>query len=124
MAPVEVPTEKPVTSVTHVVIFKLSDHFTTEEENRLITNFHSAKDVCRKPDGSQYILEVQGGRDVSPVKVPHHQGFTHGFVLKFASLEDRDYYYEQDPAHKKMKSGARAWFPEEDMVVIEVLNRD
>jgi hypothetical protein len=27
-------------------------------------------------------------------------GFTHGFVVTFASLADRDYYVSEDPAHK------------------------
>lgn len=27
------------------------------------------------------------------------RGYTHSFVLEFASLEDRDYYIREDPAH-------------------------
>lgn len=30
-------------------------------------------------------------------------GITHGFVLEFASPEDRDYYVDTDPAHDEFK---------------------
>jgi len=34
---------------------------------------------------------------------------THGFVVEFASKDDRDYYVEKDPSHKKFqeKNGPR-----------------
>ena len=28
-------------------------------------------------------------------------GFTHGFVVEFASKEDRDYYVSKDPVHQE-----------------------
>lgn len=35
--------------------------------------------------------------------IPKQGGMTHGFVLHFSSLEDRDYYVEKDPAHAAFK---------------------
>ncbi len=36
-------------------------------------------------------------------------GLTHGFVVEFASAEDRDYYVSKDPAHQAFvkKNGPR-----------------
>jgi hypothetical protein len=67
-----------------------------------------------------YILSLKGGKDNSPEGlqvcshlVPSHvspfqqladskqNGMTHGFVLEFASAEDRDYYVATDPAHQE-----------------------
>lgn len=31
---------------------------------------------------------------------PRQNGITHGFVVEFASAEDRDYYVMTDPAHQ------------------------
>jgi hypothetical protein len=40
------------------------------------------------------------------VHLPNYEklqkGLTHGFVVEFASLTDRDYYTERDPVHAKL----------------------
>ncbi|KAK6452903.1 hypothetical protein FP744_10009154 [Trichoderma asperellum] len=35
-----------------------------------------------------------------------NNGFTHAFVVEFASVEDRDYYVDQDPIHQAFKTNA------------------
>lgn len=32
-------------------------------------------------------------------------GITHAFVVEFASVEDRDYYVKEDPAHREFVKG-------------------
>ena len=34
-------------------------------------------------------------------------GYTHAFVIEFASEEDRDYYTAEDPAHLEFKKSLR-----------------
>lgn len=55
--------------------------------------------------GEAYILSLKGGKDNS------HEGFqgdiTHGFVVEFGSVEDRDYYVKEDEAHAAFVMGLR-----------------
>ncbi|KAK7697096.1 hypothetical protein SLS64_013889 [Diaporthe eres] len=58
--------------------------------------------ACVNPSSLQpYIKSLTGGKDNSPEGLQH--GATHGFVVEFASTQDRDYYVSQDPAHQKLK---------------------
>jgi hypothetical protein len=36
----------------------------------------------------------------------HQNGISHAFVLQFHSIEDRDYYVNNDPVHKAFKEAA------------------
>ena len=73
------------------------------------------KDRCTHPDtGKPYIVSASGGKDNSPegaqVSSVHfigsshthgrQGGFTHGFVVEFASTKDRDYYVSADHVHQ------------------------
>jgi Stress responsive A/B Barrel Domain len=53
--------------------------------------------------------------------LPHHselqKGLTHGFVMEFASVADRDYYVAKDPAHAK--AGAELLKSSEELVVVD-----
>lgn len=80
---------------------------------------------CVHPETNKpYIVSSSGGVDNSPegaqVRLPtiestvrsakdRQGGLTHGFVVEFASKDDRDYYVEKDPSHKKFqeKNGPR-----------------
>lgn len=42
---------------------------------------------------------------------------THGFVVEFASKDDRDYYVWEDPSHKKFQEKNRPRF--DDVRVID-----
>ncbi|KAL9113288.1 MAG: hypothetical protein Q9227_002623 [Pyrenula ochraceoflavens] len=59
--------------------------------------------VTKKP----YIVASSGGVNNSPEQLDG--GLTHGYVVEFASKEDRDYYIKDDPAHlafvKKLQDG-------------------
>lgn len=43
------------------------------------------------------MLSVKGGKDNSIE--PFQNGHTHGFVVEFATAEDRAYYVKEDPVH-------------------------
>jgi hypothetical protein len=59
------------------------------------------EDRCVKPDTKEpYIQSVTGGRDNSPEGM--QQGITHIFIVAFASVDDRNYYLEQDEAHQAL----------------------
>jgi len=45
------------------------------------------------------------------------KGLTHGFVVEFASKEDRDYYVSTDPSHKAFQKKNRPRF--DDVRVID-----
>ena len=78
----------------------------------------SLKDTCMHPASNKpYIVSASGGVDNSPegaqvrlriyrrgrpfTHIDHPQGgFTHGFVVEFASKEDRDHYVAKDPTHQ------------------------
>lgn len=73
------------------------------------------KTQCVHPDTKKtYIVSSSGGKDNSPEGIAVGQethlirqeadnmqgGFTHGFVVEFASASDRDYYIFEDPSHQ------------------------
>ncbi|EFW99412.1 stress responsive a b barrel domain containing protein [Grosmannia clavigera kw1407] len=67
-------------SVTHTVLVRFKDELKAEEVKTV-----------------PYILSLKGGKDNSPIGL--QGGITHGFVVEFASVEDRDYYAKTDPVH-------------------------
>ena len=83
------------------------------------------KDQCMHPTTNKpYLKTSVGGKDNSPegiqVGIPNRSpsqqrpllnvyllngsifkhGITHGFVVEFESIEDRDYYVTEDPVHQ------------------------
>jgi hypothetical protein len=66
-------------------------------------------------NNAPYIVSSSGGKDNSPEGA--QGGLTHGFVVIFENAEDRDYYVNDDPAHKAFveKNGPRF----EDVRVID-----
>lgn len=72
--------------------------------NKVCARFLALKTNCLHPlTGLTYILSLKGGRDNSPEGL--QGGITHGFVVEFASVEDRDYYVNEDGAHKAFVKG-------------------
>ena len=85
----------------------------------------SLRTTCLHPDSNKpYIVNSSGGQDNSPegaqVTLQHSGirstlltlrkgGLTHGFVVEFASQQDRDYYVSKDPVHQAFvkKNGPR-----------------
>ena len=57
------------------------------------------KDTCLHPTTQKpYVVSASGGVDNSPEG--KQGGFTHAFVIEFASAEDRDFYAHKDEVHQ------------------------
>ncbi|KAH6874868.1 stress responsive A/B barrel domain-containing protein [Thelonectria olida] len=83
---------------THTVFVEFMHSAKPEAIKAACAQFKSLKYKCLHPiRHSTYIISVKGGR--------HHedQAYTHAFITEFASIEDRDYFVNEDPAHKALK---------------------
>jgi hypothetical protein len=76
----------------HVVLFKFKDTSTPEDVARIVAGFRAL------PGRIKEIAGFEWGTDVSPEGKA--QGFTHCFLLTFATAADRDAYLPH-PAHKE-----------------------
>ncbi|OAQ96770.1 hypothetical protein LLEC1_00645 [Akanthomyces lecanii] len=84
--------------ITHIVLFEFKAEVDKAERDELSAEMLGLKDKClhattQKP----YIIRSSGGTDRSIEGMQH--GITHAFVVEFASVEDRQYYVKEDPAH-------------------------
>ena len=76
----------------HVVLFKFKDTSTPEDVARIVAGFRGL------PAKIKEIAGFEWGTDVSPEGKA--QGFTHCFLVTFATAADRDAYLPH-PAHKE-----------------------
>ena len=76
----------------HVVLFKFKDTSTPEDVARIVAAFRGL------PARIKEIAAFEWGTDVSPEGKA--QGFTHCFLVTFATAADRDAYLPH-PAHKE-----------------------
>ncbi|MST94582.1 MAG: Dabb family protein [Pedosphaera sp.] len=77
--------------LVHSVFFKFKETATKEQIATVEKDFRALK---AKIPG---IITLESGMNVSPEK--HDKGFTHAFILTFATDKDRDVYLVH-PAHK------------------------
>lgn len=85
-------------AIVHIVLFKLKATLSEVEKKEFCDEMLGLKDICVHPESKQpYITTSSGGIDNSIEGL--QGGFTHGFVVEFASKEDRDYYASRDPSH-------------------------
>jgi hypothetical protein len=86
------PKKAPEKLLRHVVIFKYKDSSSAADIDKVSTAFAKLK--------SQ--ISVVKAFEWGVNKSPEHfdQGFTHCYVLTFASEKDRDEVYQVHPAHK------------------------
>ncbi|KAL7952184.1 dabb domain-containing protein [Trichoderma compactum] len=86
-------------SISHTVLFQFKAEAMADDVKAACTRFLALKGSCIHPTtGTKYIISLKGGKDNSPETLQN--GITHGFVVEFASAEDRDYYVTTDPAHQ------------------------
>ncbi|KAK5660634.1 hypothetical protein OQA88_11996 [Cercophora sp. LCS_1] len=86
-------------TVTHTVLFQFKPGASAADVNAACARFLSLKSTCLHPTHkTAYIKSLKGGKDNSLEGL--QGGITHGFVVEFDSLEDRDYYVNEDPSHK------------------------
>ena len=76
----------------HVVAFKFKETATKEEIKEVEDAFRALKGKIPQ------IVSYEWGTNISPEKL--NKGFTHGFILTFKNVEDRDAYLVH-PEHKK-----------------------
>ncbi|CAI4218507.1 unnamed protein product [Parascedosporium putredinis] len=85
--------------VTHIVLFQFKSSLEKSTIDKVYRRMLALKSECLHPVRSRpYIKSIQGGSDNSPEGLQN--GITHAFVVEFASTWDRDYYVNDDPAHK------------------------
>ncbi|ROT42986.1 dabb-domain-containing protein [Sodiomyces alkalinus F11] len=86
-------------SVTHTVLFQFKAGANPDDVKAACARFLALRQNCIHPTAhTPYITSLKGGKDNSPEGVQN--GMTHGFVVEFASADDRDYYVKDDPAHQ------------------------
>ncbi|KAF1851729.1 dabb-domain-containing protein [Cucurbitaria berberidis CBS 394.84] len=87
-------------TVVHIVLFEWKPTATYEQVDEACKRMLALHEKCLHPTSRQpYIKSFSGGKNNSPEG--HAGAFTHGFVVEFASAEDRDYYVNEDPAHQE-----------------------
>ena len=85
-------TAKKESVLRHMVIFKFKDESSEEAINQLNTAFNALADSI------SVIKDFEWGLNDSPEDF--HQGFTHCYLLTFASEADRDSVYTTHPQHQ------------------------
>ncbi|MCJ1466406.1 hypothetical protein MMC07_005025 [Pseudocyphellaria aurata] len=95
--------------VYHLVLCSWQPNLTPEKIIENSKYFLSLKEKCLHPDTHKpYIRSLTGGIDNSIENA--QQGTTHGFIVEFDSVADRDYYRDKDPAFQKFASDIGADF--------------
>lgn len=84
--------------VTHIVLFHYAETATADERAEVSRRFHELATTER--DGERYITSIESGAQLSGEVEPG--GFDEAFVVRFASLGDRNFYVGEpivtDPA--------------------------
>lgn len=90
--------------VVHIVLFRFRPDASAEERAEVKRRFLALGSQCLR-DGRPYIRDVVGGEPNGGEGA--ERGFEQGFVLRFASEGDRNYYIGTpsitDPAHEAFK---------------------
>ncbi|MCI4671901.1 MAG: Dabb family protein [Bacteroidia bacterium] len=84
--------EKKEKLLRHVVLFKFKDEASKADVDQLNQAFNAL------PEAIPVIKDFEWGINDSPENF--HQGFTHCYLLSFASEEDRDSVYTPHPQHQ------------------------
>ncbi|KAH6609676.1 stress responsive alpha-beta barrel domain-containing [Trichoderma cornu-damae] len=92
-------------SITHVVLFSFKPSASAQDIDKVCSGLLALKDKCLHATTQEpYIKSMTGGTNNSPEGL--NDGLTHAFVMEFGSARDRDYYIDQDPAHRAFVAGA------------------
>ncbi|KAK3172934.1 hypothetical protein OEA41_006260 [Lepraria neglecta] len=85
-------------AIVHIVLFQFKPQVQQTAVQDVCRRMLALKDQCMHPTTNKpYLKTSVGGKDNSPEGIQH--GITHGFVVEFESIEDRDYVTE-DPVHQ------------------------
>ncbi|KAK5712568.1 hypothetical protein LTR17_017949 [Elasticomyces elasticus] len=104
-------------SITHIVLFKYRPNITWTDLEEHFTAFTALRSRClHSSTGKPYMLSMRMGKNRS--WEPFSKGFTHGFVLEFASQADLDHYLTADPVHLAFSREAGPLI--EDSIVVDI----
>ncbi|KAI1617150.1 stress responsive A/B barrel domain protein [Exophiala viscosa] len=102
--------------ILHVVHFRFYPSITPEVRASISQAFLDLRYTCISPTTKKpYIKSFTGGRDVSIENLQH--GFSHVFMLEFETQEDRDWYVNEDPIHRRFGVEQLTGVVEDVMVV-------
>ncbi|KAI0539985.1 stress responsive A/B barrel domain-containing protein [Xylaria digitata] len=91
--------------VNHLVLFQFKADASVEQVEKAYAHMLSLKDSCLHPTTEKpYIKSLTGGKDNSPEGLQN--GIQYAFVVEFESIEDRDFYVNNDQAHKAFIANA------------------
>ncbi|KAH7122322.1 hypothetical protein B0J11DRAFT_335725 [Dendryphion nanum] len=86
-------------TIVHIVLFEFKSSAPAEKVVEAVQSMLDLREKCIHPTTQRpYIKSFEGGKNNSPEG--HAGGLTHGFVVEFNNEEDRDYYINNDPAHR------------------------
>ncbi|KAI1644285.1 stress responsive A/B barrel domain protein [Daldinia loculata] len=87
----------------HLVLFQFKADTGADAVNEATSRMLGLKEGCvNATSGKQYIRSLTGGKDNSIEGA--QRDLTHAFVAEFESIEDRNYYVNEDPWHAEFKS--------------------
>ncbi|KAF1960139.1 hypothetical protein CC80DRAFT_489355 [Byssothecium circinans] len=94
-----------VPPTAHIVLFEFKKGATSFQVKDVTSRMLALKKSCLHPSTKRpYIKSITGGKDNSPEGLQN--GASHGFIVHFASNEDRNYYVNDDPSHQAFKEAA------------------
>ncbi len=111
--------------VVHIVLFRLKPSSSEADQDEVMRRFLALKQVCRR-DGRSYIREIVAGGPNGGEGM--ERGFELGFVLRFTSEGDRNYYCGGpvvtdpaffDPAHEAFKAFVGPLLAEDGVLVFD-----
>ena len=106
--------------VVHIVLFRLKGSVGEADRAAVTRRFLALERECLR-DGRPYIREIVGGTANGGEGV--ERGFELGFVLRFASEGDRNFYAgvpnPTDPAHEAFKAFVGPMLAEDGVLVFD-----
>ncbi|KAG5974647.1 hypothetical protein E4U55_008129 [Claviceps digitariae] len=107
-------------SVTHIVSLGFKADAAPEAITQCCQDLLALKQNCvlastQKP----YMISCKAGKDISIENLQN--GFTHVFIMEFASAADRDYYVKEDEVHRGLVA---KWIASADGVVAKAMVLD
>ena len=103
-------------SIIHVVHFRFYEHIPPAMRARKSKDFVALQSQCLHPKSRKpYIKSFTGGTDISVENL--QRGYHTVFVLEFECEEDRDWYVNEDPVHRRFGVDCLTGVVEEVMVV-------
>ncbi|KAL6246809.1 hypothetical protein RBB50_006116 [Rhinocladiella similis] len=106
----------PPPPIVHVVHFRFYSTISPEVRAAVSRKFLSLQFACLSPvTRKPYIRSFTGGRDISIESL--QKGYSHVFMLEFANEQDRNWYVNEDPVHKRFGVDELTGVVEDVMVV-------